>query len=75
MIYCFGDSWGAGAELEEDEKPFVHWLAKDLDKSYKNFSNSSKLEISTCLWVLLSKIDLNIVSLIILLLYHIFNEM
>ena len=49
MIYCFGDSWGAGAELEEDEKPFVHWLAKDLDKSYKNFSNPSKLEISICL--------------------------
>jgi len=38
MFYCFGDSWGEGAELKEDEKPFVHWLAKDLDKSYKNFS-------------------------------------
>jgi len=38
MIYCFGDSWGEGDELKEDEKPFVHWLAKDLDESYKNFS-------------------------------------
>ena len=24
MIYCFGDSWGAGAELKKDEKPFVN---------------------------------------------------
>ena len=30
MIYCFGDSWGAGAELNINENPFGYWLARDL---------------------------------------------
>ena len=34
MIYCFGDSWGAGAELNKGEKPFVELL----NKPYKNYS-------------------------------------
>ena len=34
MIYCFGDSWGAGAELKKGEKPFVNLF----DKPYKNYS-------------------------------------
>ena len=34
MIYCFGDSWGAGVELKKDEKPFVELL----NKPYKNYS-------------------------------------
>ena len=34
MIYCFGDSWGAGAELKRGEKPFV----KLFNKPYKNYS-------------------------------------
>ena len=34
MIYCFGDSWGAGAELNKGEKPFVELF----NKSYKNYS-------------------------------------
>ena len=40
MIYCFGDSWGYGIELKENEKPFVYWLAKDLEEEFKNFSVS-----------------------------------
>jgi hypothetical protein len=38
MIFCFGDSWGAGAELKFNEHPFVHWFAKELGSNYKNFS-------------------------------------
>ena len=34
MIYCFGDSWGAGAELKRGEKPFI----KLFNKPYKNYS-------------------------------------
>lgn len=34
MIYCFGDSWGAGAELNKGEKPFVALFGKP----YKNYS-------------------------------------
>ena len=34
MIYCFGDSWGAGAELKKGEKPFVALF----NKPYKNYS-------------------------------------
>ena len=34
MIYCFGDSWGAGVELKKGEKPFVNLF----DKPYKNYS-------------------------------------
>ena len=34
MIYCFGDSWGAGAELKKGEKPFVELF----DEQAKNFS-------------------------------------
>jgi len=38
MIYCFGDSWGAGAGLNENENPFGYWLAKDLGAKFLNFS-------------------------------------
>lgn len=36
-IYCFGDSWAAGAELKQSEKPFVHWFAENLEKEYINY--------------------------------------
>ena len=39
MIYCFGDSWGAGAGLNENENPFGYWLAKDLGEKFINFSS------------------------------------
>ena len=41
MIYCFGDSWGKGEELNFDagEKPFVHWVAKELGENYVNKSS------------------------------------
>ena len=35
-VICFGDSWGAGAELQIIQRPFVHWFAigvKHHDKS------------------------------------------
>ena len=38
MIWCFGDSWGYGSELNENENPFVYHLAKDLGEKFKNFS-------------------------------------
>jgi len=36
MIHCFGDSWAAGAELKMGQKPFVHWVASQLSRSYMN---------------------------------------
>ena len=38
MIYCFGDSWGAGAELNINENPFGYWLARDLGEKFINLS-------------------------------------
>jgi hypothetical protein len=38
MIFCFGDSWGAGAELKIGENPFIHWVADSLKLEYRNFS-------------------------------------
>lgn len=38
MIFTFGDSWGAGAELKPNEYPFIHWFAEELEIEYKNFS-------------------------------------
>ncbi len=41
MIWCFGDSWGAGAELNINENlrhPFGYWLAKDLGEKFINLS-------------------------------------
>lgn len=40
MIYCFGDSWAAGAELKQGQYPFVHWVADHLSASYKNFGKN-----------------------------------
>lgn len=37
-VYCFGDSWGAGAELQRGQYPFVHWFAKELTQPYFNLS-------------------------------------
>ena len=39
MIWCFGDSWGYGSELNENENPFVYHLAKDLGEKFINFSS------------------------------------
>jgi hypothetical protein len=39
MIYCFGDSWSYGSELNENENPFVYHLAKDLGEKFINFSS------------------------------------
>jgi hypothetical protein len=39
-ILCFGDSWAEGAELKPNEKPFVHWVAQNLNMSYSNFAKS-----------------------------------
>lgn len=37
-IYCFGDSWAAGAELDHSKEfPFIHWLAKSNDSEYVNY--------------------------------------
>jgi hypothetical protein len=36
MLYVFGDSWAAGAELAIDEKPFAPYLAELLDTPYQN---------------------------------------
>lgn len=39
-IYCYGDSNAAGAELKITEKPFVHWVANELQLSYQNFATN-----------------------------------
>jgi len=46
-ILCFGDSWAAGAELNRDEYPFVHWFAEKFDLPYENYGKegSSLAEI------------------------------
>ena len=50
MIYCFGDSWGKGEELNFDagEKPFVHWVAKELGENYVNKSSGGGAFGSQC---------------------------
>ena len=45
MIYCFGDSWGAGAELKKGEKPFVALF----NKPYKNYSFQGNSYPKICL--------------------------
>ena len=40
MIHCFGDSWAAGAELTPGQRPFVHWVADQLNTTYNNFGRS-----------------------------------
>jgi hypothetical protein len=36
-LYCFGDSWAAGAELPRYQHSFAHWLARTLDIPYTNY--------------------------------------
>ena len=46
MVYCFGDSWAAGAELARHQKSFVYWLANALDAKSVNYGrNGSSLGI------------------------------
>lgn len=39
-VYCFGDSNGAGADLNPGEKPFIHWFSKELGLGYQNYSEN-----------------------------------
>lgn len=55
-IYCFGDSWAAGAELKESEKPFVHWFAENLGKEYVNFGQQGA-SLGIILYTLICNID------------------
>lgn len=69
-IYCFGDSWGYGAELNNpqvDEHPFVHWFAKTLNLPYENYSQegASLGIILHRIALTLSKINQNDIVLII----------
>jgi hypothetical protein len=39
-VFCFGDSWAYGAELNRPqvlEHPFIHWFASELGMGYKNY--------------------------------------
>jgi hypothetical protein len=56
MIYCFGDSWAAGAELKFGQKPFVHWLARELDAEYANLGKSGS-SLGIILHTLISNIE------------------
>jgi len=38
MLYVFGDSWGYGSELDENEKPFGYYLSVKLNQDYTNYS-------------------------------------
>lgn len=35
-LIVFGDSWAAGAELLDDQKPFGHWMAQELNITWTN---------------------------------------
>lgn len=55
-IFCFGDSWAAGAELRINQKPFVYWMAQELGITYKNYgANGSSLGL--ILHTVISKIS------------------
>lgn len=39
-VFCYGDSWAYGSELEQPqivEHPFVHWFSQKLDLPYINY--------------------------------------
>jgi hypothetical protein len=41
MIYCFGDSWGYGSELDLSyEVPFVNLLSKEVNVAFENLSRA-----------------------------------
>jgi len=40
MLYVFGDSWAAGAELVDDEKPFAYYLAELLNSEHRNLGRN-----------------------------------
>lgn len=67
-IYCFGDSWAYGAELNETEKPFVHWFAEELNLEYTNLSKegASLGIILHTLVMNLSKINADDIVLIVI---------
>jgi len=37
-VFCFGDSFGAGAELKKGEYPFVKWFSSELGLLFINYS-------------------------------------
>lgn len=51
-VYCFGDSWGAGAELRHRQQPFVHWVGETLEHEAVNKSTSGD-----SLGVILKKVE------------------
>lgn len=54
-IYCFGDSWAAGAELAEGQHPFLHWVAQRLCMPYQNFG-----QIGSSLGIILHSIIIHL---------------
>jgi hypothetical protein len=54
-IFCFGDSWAAGAELTDNENPFVHWMAQSLKVEYVNYG-VARSSLGIILHTLISKI-------------------
>ncbi len=36
-IFSFGDSWAFGSELNNNEKPFVYWIAEHYHYDYENY--------------------------------------
>lgn len=40
-LFCFGDSWAAGAELKPNEKPFADLLAADLLYDIQNYGQNN----------------------------------
>ena len=61
-VYCFGDSWAYGAELNQPqiiEHPFVHWFAQSLDLDYENHG-----EEGASMGLILHKLVLNLAKII-----------
>lgn len=40
-LFCFGDSWAAGAELKSNEKPFAELLAADFLYDIRNYGQNN----------------------------------
>jgi hypothetical protein len=55
-LYCFGDSWTAGAELQYQEHPFGHWLAESLGNICQNYGQEGS-SLGIILHTLISKIN------------------
>lgn len=56
MLFVFGDSWAAGAELEDGEKPFAFYLASLLEQPRANLARHG-MSLGHIMSVVLENVD------------------